>query len=91
MDYSKDVFVTDIHDLTGYTKSEVRMFLSALQQVVIKHLRRGESIQLFGGFKIKAKTIPEREKRLPNGSIITIPEHVNVNVKIGKVMKDALK
>lgn len=90
MTIKKDVFVTDIHDLTGYTKSEIRLFLDAMKQVIIKHARRGESIQLFEGLNIHSDIIPEHDIRLPDGSVVTVPERPKVNVRIGPCFKEAI-
>ncbi len=88
---SKADLVNGIAAETGLTKADSTRFVEAFQSVVIKGLKKEGKVALTGFCTFTKKKKPSREARNPRtGEKVTIPARVDVSIKAGSKLKEAL-
>ena len=88
---NKTSFVAAVAEKTGLTQKQADAALTAVLDVIVDELKKGEKVQLtgFGTFEVRERA--EREGRNPStGETIKIEASKIPAFKAGKKFKDAL-
>lgn len=89
---NKKELVAAIADKTEMTKTNAEAVLTAITEVIIEGLTKGEEITLGGLGKFSVKERAARTGRNPQtGATIEIPASKGVGFKAAKAVKDAVK
>ena len=86
---NKTELVKEMARSFGVTQKDSAKFLDALQDVVVKTLIAGDSVDImgFGSFSIRRK---DARKMVSFGKEIEVPASKTVSFKAGKTLKDAI-
>ncbi len=89
---NKKELVAAIADKTEMTKTNAEAVLTAITEVIIEGLAKGEEITLGGLGKFSVKERAARTGRNPQtGATIEIPASKGVGFKAAKAVKEAVK
>ena len=88
---TKGEFVTAISNKTGFTKTDVRTFIDALEEVTVETLRSGKALTLIQGLTLSRVFKESRPSRNPRTGeqIMTRAKYVP-KCKFGRFMKNSV-
>jgi nucleoid DNA-binding protein len=76
---------------SGLKQKDVDKMLASLETVFVETLEKGEEVKLVGFMTLKPVARAARKGRNPgDNTLVLIPEKVDVFVKPGKLLKDAV-
>jgi nucleoid DNA-binding protein len=97
MTVTKDQMARDLADKTGYYLKDVKVLLSAMDEVVKEYFAEVSddnevSVQIVEGVKILCKVVPERERVNPaTGEPVVCKATVKPGVKYSTVFRDTIQ
>ena len=88
----KDEFVTAISEKTGFTKTDVRTFLIALQEVTVDGLRADKTVPVMKGMTLSRIFKNPRPTRNPQtGETMMTKAKYVPKCKFGKFLKESVE
>lgn len=80
--------VNAIAEITGGTKKDAKMYLTAFQDVVVSALQRGEDVKLKGFVNFESKEVAEGTGRNPqDGTQVVVPAHRKAKASLSKSLR----
>lgn len=83
--------VKELSRVTYQDEDLCRDLLISLENVIAYHLGKNDEVHIGRGFWLRPKLVPCRPKRMPDGSIIQVPEHINVILRLSDGFKGKIK
>ena len=88
---TRSMFAKEIAEYLGYPVDEVKAVQIAMSTLMKKHLQNGDSVQLMTGIKMETFYVPERQRTLPTGEIVTVKEHYNIKPVLSMRLRKMLR
>lgn len=88
----KKQLAKEIHECTGYTVDEAKMFLDALQKVVYRHLKNGNDVKLFQGLTLKIQR--KKSYKTYSGALkkdVIVPEHAIIKAVVSPYLREYVR
>ena len=91
MSVNRTDLVAAIAERASLTKAQADAALSAIQDVMVESLAKGEAVKVTGLLSVERVARAARTGRNPaTGAPVEIPERVSVRFKAGKALDDLL-
>lgn len=76
---------------TGISKKDAEMYVRSILATMSEELSRGEVLDFKGYFKLYTEKVESQERKLPDGTVTTIPAHRKIKFKPSKNLKESVK